>query len=533
MGDLIFMVNMIIVDDEPIMIKGLSHIPWPKAHVNLVGTASNGMEALELIRNHKVHVLFTDIQMPDINGLELIRAAMLVNPSIRSVLLTGHNNFDYAREAISLRVYDYILKPCSPDEVLAIISSLADEIETELQNERQLYHTMQKVHTQQATTILTRLLENHTLDNSEISVLEHLGFYLKKSFLTVSVIGTGLQHLQTACSMLCAEDPCLDCYILTVSNTLLLLLTGMESDTDSFMRHSLLFLRQLLQTADKNGSGDISLGIGLPVSSIEELSASCQASLCCAELFFSHTEEQVLHYQKVAAMVNQYTITEITRRILGALETKNYAVVKEQLTILKQYFKSVWVTAQKIKLSMINLCFLSFSLAAQKRNEPFSGLTAEQLLLITQSQTIEDLWAQIETFLTHCIDLLTVSPHPSYHHIVQDCLHYIELHYTEEINIIKAAKEIHVNADYLSRVLKKECGCPFLQLLTKYRLEKACSLLSDANLSIGEVSSLTGFKDFRYFGQIFKNEYKMTPTEYRKTAGRNGAHYESHVKKPL
>ena len=141
--------------------------------------------------------------------------------------------------------------------------------------------------------------------------------------------------------------------------------------------------------------------------------------------------------------------------------------------------------------------------------------------------------AQIETFLTHCIDLLTVSPHPSYHHIVQDCLHYIELHYTEEINIIKAAKEIHVNADYLSRVLKKECGCPFLQLLTKYRLEKACSLLSDANLSIGEVSSLTGFKDFRYFGQIFKNEYKMTPTEYRKTAGRNGAHYESHVKKPL
>ena len=251
------------------------------------------------------------------------------------------------------------------------------------------------------------------------------------------------------------------------------------------------------------------------------------------KLFFSHTEENVLLYQEVAAMVNQYTITEITRGILGALETKNYAVVKEQLTILKQYFKSVWVTAQKIKLSMINLCFLSFSLAAQKRNKPFNGLTAEQLLLITQSQTIEDLWVQIETFLTHCIDLLIVSPHPSYHHIVQDCLHYIESHYTEEINIIKAAKEIHVNADYLSRVLKKECGCPFLQLLTKYRLEKACSLLSDANLSIGEVSSLTGFKDFRYFGQIFKNEYKMTPTEYRKTAGRNGAHYEGHVKESL
>lgn len=517
------MVNMIIVDDEPIMIKGLSHIPWAKAHVNLAGTASNGMEALELIRNNQVHILFTDIQMPDINGLELIRAAMLVNPSIRSVLLTGHNNFDYAREAISLRVYDYILKPCSPDEVLRIISSLAKEIETELQYEQQLYHTMQRVHTQHAITILTYLLENHTLNNDEIAVLDQLGFYLKKSFLTVAVTRTDLQRLETACTILCADDPVLNCYVLAVSNIPLLLLSSEESVPDFFMRRVQLFLQSLSQVLNEDLAPDISFGIGSPVSSIEELPFSCQTSLACAELFFSHAEKNMIRYQDIAPVINQYTITETSRKILSSLETKNYAVVKEQLELLKQYFKSVWVTAQKIKLTMINLCFLSFSLAAQKRNEAFSGLTAEQLLLITQAQTIEELWIQIETFLTHCIDLLTVSPESSCRHIVQDCLRYIESHYAEEINIIKAAKAIHVNADYLSRVLKKECGCPFLQLLTKYRLEKACSLLSDVNLSISEVSSLVGFKDFRYFGQIFKNEYKMTPTEYRKTAGRNGA----------
>ena len=115
------MINMLIVDDELLMRRGLSFIPWEKAGVCLIGTASSGMEALEFIKEKKVQILFTDIQMPDINGLELIRAANLLDPSIQSVLLTGHNNFNYAKEAISLHVYDYILKPCDPDEVLSLI----------------------------------------------------------------------------------------------------------------------------------------------------------------------------------------------------------------------------------------------------------------------------------------------------------------------------------------------------------------------------------------------------------------------------
>lgn len=512
------MVNMIIVDDEPIMIKGLSHIPWEKAHVNVVGTASNGMEALELLRSHTVHILFTDIQMPDINGLELIRAAMLINPSIRNVLLTGHSNFEYAREAISLRVYDYILKPCSPEEVLQTIASLAAEIEEELQNEQQISQTIQHVQTQQITTILARLLENHTCTDNEISLLQEHGFYDQQSFLIISALTNhSLRFLEDSCRKLYGEDPHIYCFVLSVATTTLLLFVSVEEDRDAFMNQVLLSLRHLSCVSAGAEPFDIRYGIGIPVSSLEEIQESCRASLCCAELFFSHTNERQILYADIAPVVNQYVATERFHEILSALEAKNYILVKEHLTALKEYFKSRWVTAQKIKLSMINLCFLAFSLSAQKRNEAFHGLTAEQLLLITQAGSIEDLWSQIESFLTHCIDLLNVSFEPAYRHIVQDCLDFIEAHYAEDINIIKAAGEIHVNADYLSRVLKKECGCPFLQLLTKYRLEKACTLLSDINLSISEVSSLTGFKDFRYFGQVFKSEYKMTPTEYRKT----------------
>lgn len=511
------MVNMIIVDDEPIMIKGLTHIPWEKAHVNVIGTASNGMEALELIRNHTVHILFTDIQMPDINGLELIRAAMLINPSIQNVLLTGHNNFEYAKEAISLRVHDYILKPCSPEEVLKTITELASEIETELQNEQQLSLTMQKIQTQQVNTILTHLLDNHTLSSNEISMLRDFGFYQKKELLAISVMGVPSQTLTEFCERLRTENLSLECFVMSLSQIPLLLLTSEEDDTASFMHRVTLFLEQLEYKFNDVGNSSFCFGVGIPISSIENIHESCQASLCCAELFFSHNNESRIYYTDIVDTMNQYTVTEIFHEILSALEAKNYAVVKEQLVVLKEYFQSVWVTAQKIKLCITNLCFLAFSLSAQKRNENFTGLTAEQLLLITESQSIDELWQQIEIFLIHCIDLLNTSSEPSYHHIVHECLDFIKAHYTEDINIIKAAKEIHVNADYLGRVLKKECGCPFLQLLTKYRLEKACSLLSDIDLSISEISSMTGFKDFRYFGQVFKSEYKMTPTGYRKT----------------
>lgn len=126
--------------------------------------------------------------------------------------------------------------------------------------------------------------------------------------------------------------------------------------------------------------------------------------------------------------------------------------------------------------------------------------------------------------LTHCIDDLNGTSDPAYHHIVKDCLSFIEANYTEDINITKAALEIHVNADYMARILKKEYGLPFSQILTNTRLEKACSLLCNMDLSISEVSGRTGFRDFRYFGQVFKNKYKMTPREYRKTVKKKNTH---------
>ncbi len=150
------MINMLIVDDEIVMRRGLSFIPWEKAGVCLAGTASSGMEALEIIKQKDIQILFTDIQMPDINGLELIRAANLLNPSIQSVLLTGHNNFNYAKEAISLHVYDYILKPCDPDEVLEIIGKLAKKIEEETQYKQINQDTISEI---QKQTLQNTLLQ--------------------------------------------------------------------------------------------------------------------------------------------------------------------------------------------------------------------------------------------------------------------------------------------------------------------------------------------------------------------------------------
>ncbi|WP_343084796.1 response regulator [Blautia producta] len=511
------MINMLIVDDEIVMRRGLSFIPWEKAGVCLAGTASSGMEALEIIKQKDIQILFTDIQMPDINGLELIRAANLLNPSIQSVLLTGHNNFNYAKEAISLHVYDYILKPCDPDEVLEIIGKLAKKIEEETQYKQINQDTISEIQKQTLQNTLLQIYTNQNITNHELLTLKDSDFFKSGLYLAAQGICSAGDTGKIESFLKDQDDPCFSfVYFFPANNKFVLLIKSCGSIPDTTERVS-AWLCSMQETLLQEHNCTISIGLGKETSSCQEISEAYRTAMESSDLFFSHSETTFISYDSVSGLLNQADSGPVCQKILSQLEQRNYTLIRESLSELTELYRASWNTASKIRLTMIDLCLLASGLVAQKKNEAFSGLKAEQLLSINQADSLSALIDQTLQILTHCIDDLNGTSDTSYHHIVKDCLTYIEAHYTEDISISKAALDIHVNADYLARILKKEYGLPFSQILTNIRLEKACSLLCDMDLSISEVSCRTGFRDFRYFGQVFKTRYKMTPREYRKT----------------
>ena len=105
------MYKLIIADDEEMIRRGFAlGFNWEQMGYTLCGQAKNGQDALALIKEHKAHVLLTDIQMPQMNGLDLIEKALEIQPSLRTVILTGYGQFEYARRALLLKAFDYVLK---------------------------------------------------------------------------------------------------------------------------------------------------------------------------------------------------------------------------------------------------------------------------------------------------------------------------------------------------------------------------------------------------------------------------------------
>lgn len=509
------MINLLVVDDEPLMREGLSCIPWKSIGVNLIGTVSSGMEALTIIRNNPIQILFTDIQMPEISGLELIRAALIINPSIRSVVLTGHNRFEYAKEAISLHVYDYILKPCDPDNVLTIIGNLASDINREMTPPSpQTQFGQKSKNTLQS--ILQRIFTNQTMFPEDGAFLQQLGFLKDQSWFIACCTCTAADYLTVTSLILSAEHTGFMIYLIPLSPASFTLLLCTDNAAENLLTTGTAWLKSIQQTLIHQ-SITLKIAAGHLMTGPQDLIFAYTHALECSDYFFSHEETIFLSANQIQSQPDNIScINEFTAQILSYTEQMNYQCTEEALFRLETFLSSAWIKTSQIRTTVINLYLLASGLIAQKKKKAVSGLTAEQLLFINQSVSLSSLFAQTREYYKLCIDFLNNAANAATHHLAKECFEYIEKHYMENINVTQAAAIVHANPDYLSRILKKEYGLPFSQILTNYRLEKSCSLLSDPSLSISEISLLAGFSDFRYFGQVFKARYKMTPREYRK-----------------
>jgi two-component system response regulator YesN len=505
------MLALMIIDDEPFIRDGLSSIPWAQHGIDLISVASDSDQALHELRERRPDIVLSDIRMPGMDGISLSRIIRDENPCTRIILLTGYKEFGYAQSAVKLGVSDFILKPSAPDEIVDAVCRARNEI----LRERRTRRVLQRARFALIEQSLADALEcaegpGAAWLNAAVGVRRYVVLALQfasvrhplsalrasvhrsvRSLGQASVIakeGNGaLVFVDLSGSDAAGTDEVLTAARLLKgrlehdTSTVFVGISAISSHASEIRKvadsarcaldAACLLTGSEVESADALDS--IFRGWGPPMDTVVD---SLSAGIASADLSMVH-----VRCQELAAALHEDGTLFVARLLLGLLRRKNMHLSAELgaecATILRDLRERRASCAES--LERISRLLISTGL---------SGLEGGHAL----------------------------------HHSVARALEHIRLNFATITGLAEVARVSCLHPVYLSRLIKRETGKTFNQILTETRLEHACRLLKGTDARVYEVAEEVGFSDHRYFTQLFKHRLRLTPVEYRQRNGKPG-----------
>ncbi|MGO4537131.1 response regulator transcription factor [Paenibacillus sp. 2TAB19] len=499
--------HVLIVDDEPIIRNGLkSFIDWGGLGLILEGDCANGKEALGVLREKPIDILVTDIKMPVMDGLELTRQALAINPSIKIILISSYNEFEYVREGMKQGAIDYLLKPTlEAEELIAVLQRCKDLL---ARGRKQVVEHQQLVKQ-------TALLDRKRLEQDVIRSLFSGNPGLRFGDLF------GMNGGTYTCAYVTAD--------------------GLTEWQETYGNLHLSMMYEDIQTLfydwSEIGCAPIMSGEGLllvypersPKVGEEKALLARFQSLVANELSLSVT----IGYN--ASADTEWLKTGMERSRTAAMRRFYDGVGSvyewedgEEKTLTKPNLRSD-STAQAAIDSFIERWRTEQPLPEQVRREAYELLTVLSYKngdskvsfdfreLVRRCETLGQLEAAIHSLSEEMESpnrmKLTDKGHGA--QLIAKAMEYIKLHYREELTLQDVADSIHVSKSYLSNLFKKQSGHNFIDYVIDLRLHEAKRLLMENEIKIYEVAERSGFNDVKYFSKLFKKMTGMTPVEYR------------------
>lgn len=509
--------HVLIVDDEPIIRKGLkSFIDWEAEGLSLQADCANGFEALKIIRSQHIDILITDIKMPVMDGLQLTREALEVNPNMKIVLISSYNEFEYVREGMKSGAIDYLLKPSlEADELISVLKRCKeilqhhrDQLEV---NEKYNYQVLMLRRKKYEQDIIRLLISNQ--NNSRfVDIFGEQG----SSYICAYVVLDGLHEWQELYGRLhisvIYEDIQTIFYEtydkgaapLLAGEGIFLIYPNAEGSEATLSR----FMERVEKELNMNIT--ISYSLEQEMQLLEEsMSKSRSAGM---QRFFEGTG-------KIYKWTNQSAGTERENET-GQTEMNRYSLLdiirgSEQITSVIEGLEDRWrskeLTSEQVKKEAFE--FISSFAYSNGVSRSFSDFREN----IWRCETLDQVHSTLR-------GLIKDMEHPSLLHLndkghsgqlVTKAIEYIKLHYLQELTLQDVADSIHVSKNYCSNLFKKQAGQNFIDYLIDLRMHEAKRLLVLGECKIYEVAENSGFNDVKYFSKLFKKITQMTPLEYR------------------
>ena len=472
------MIKILIVDDERIDREGVSYLLKKFEFPVEIHAASSVDEALDIIRQQDIQILFTDICMPGKSGLDLIREAKEICPAIRCVIYSAHGEFEYAKQAMQHEVKYYILKPMKVEEFHETIQSVLNEIMLDFQDDFKeqvlrliLGNTKEPVEFSKPYQVflldVSRPLFADSLCNMEGMIEEKFG----------DVICVSLNEYQAV--------------------------VFLNNEAEALEKLALEFFEKL--ESDKAAKVTIVLG-GLVSSSVELLKVYSRMEDQLEAKFFT-TKSQVL---SVAASRNAGS----EEYLMSIQDMESYIRRNEKMRALSQVeilFQDLEKCNAISPLYVKYLCTNIVHCCTEVNKNLSVEMVSAYVDRVFHCSNIYELKTGLADILDEALEDMTDDNHS----VIDQVIQIVEQEYKTDISLEQIADRVFLSPSYLSYYFKKETGKNFVKYLTVYRLEKAKELLRTTDIKVVTISEMVGYLNSSYFCLLFKNYTGTTPIKYR------------------
>lgn len=517
------MYKVFLVDDEVVVREGIrSSFPWESSGFVLAGEAPDGEIAWSLMQEIKPDILITDIRMPFMDGLTLAGKTAQAMPWVSTIILSGFDEFTYAKKAISLGVKEYLLKPVSAKELqqaLERIARLIDEERRQKADFRQIKQQLQLSSGLRREQLLCELILGTLEKDRRESLLfnaRELELHIVARHYRVLLIhptkGEDLLSLRARVQWLCdSRDGSI--YLCAMGSSLAALLKG--DSKEEMEEEAFGFAQAVRHQTDES----VRVAIGAVVSTLFDLRQSFDS----AQEVLS-TIEQRPHWPIMDSSDLGIEIDEVLKLAQGdnLYALLRYAKKEDLQTLLTGYFKATGEGAQQ-SLLMMNYLYVDSVMTAARIIREAGKDPAELIPTDLQGQSNLSLFSKQEEMMQAALQVLSLAfttrdenRNSRYSNLIMKAKAYIEERFSDQsLTLGDVAGQVNLSSNHFCTVFTQETGFTFIEYLTELRMQQARELLRMTELRSIDISGLVGYADSHYFSYLFKKTVGQSPRDYR------------------
>ena len=544
------MLKIFLAEDEVIVRETIKRmIPWEELGFELVGEAADGEMALPLLIRQKPDLLITDIKMPFMDGLTLAKLAKKELPELKIVILSGYDDFNYAKQAISIGVEDYLLKPITKNALIERLSEIRSRYEHE-KTQKEYYEKFQRemqAYEKNSSRDFFETLVCGSMDMMEVyKKAEKLGLDIVAEAYNILIFTMNSEEDFSgqkegyseweAESLEMLEDFFSDntsamlfrCNIFSYG----VLIKGQKETIDENTRSCIDEIKKILDRKEQKRQWFIAVG-----ESVERLS-QLQKSYHSASRAFSQRYlygENILYYDEMELMehrggqadtndnaylkkvdVNALNPAILQKFLSNGLQEETENFVKDYFYAIGQEPMESLVFRNYVILN-VRFSVITFLKGLGCDTEEMEPENTEEILA-ESGKNIESAIAYAEKMISQAIEIRDQNSGNKNRSILKTAVDFIDEHYMDEdISLNTAANVANVSSNHFSALFSQNMGQTFIEYLTSLRMNKAKELLRCTGMRSSEIAGEVGYKDAHYFSYLFKKTQGMTPSDYRKT----------------